>query len=236
MPLLLALLLLLLSTPAFADEQKPDDVIAFALTAEDWVTAATAKVEVNVNASIAGDKTGGARDSMLKAVQALAPKAEWRITSFNRGASASGLEQWNATFETRLPEAELGGINDRAKAASKPGMQLNINNIDFTPTLAENEAVRAKLRQAIAASATKELAAANAAFPDRHYRISEIRYGGASPFVGNRMMMKTMAASAPGADASSMNEQAAVETAQKMTLTAQVALAAVAPVTPPPAK
>lgn len=233
MPVLLALLLLFLATPALADEPKPDDAIALSLSSEDWVTAATARVQVSVNASISGDRAAGARATMRAAVSILEPKADWKITSFSRGQDSSGLEQWVVVFETRLPEVSLGGLNDKAKTASKPGMQLAVINIDFTPTLAEMEAVRAALRKNILAQAAKELESVNAALPGRNYRIAEVRFGGmqvAMPPVG--LMAKRMMMSADASTGASMEAALApspMETAQRIQLSADVVLAAVAP-------
>ena len=55
-------------------------------------------------------------------------------------------------------------------------MKINIATINFTPTLAEVEATRAKLRQELYASAQAELKRVNAAFPDRPYRIGIINF------------------------------------------------------------
>jgi hypothetical protein len=235
--LLAALLLLPLATPALADnDYKPDDVIAVQLSTEGWVTTKTARVVIQVNASVSGDAAGTTRDAMIKSVNALA-QADWRLISFNRNPSEAGLENWFAQFEARLPEKDLSGMNEKTKKASKPGMQLTVSEVDFTPTLAENEAVRSSLRKAIMDMATAELKSIQASFPDRNYRIANIAFGGGgggyNPMVAQAMapramMMKGAQVMSEAED--SMTNSAGVQTAQRIQETAYVSFAAVAPV------
>lgn len=241
------MLLLALLAPSISmadDELKPDDAISVNLTTEGWVQAKAALVMVSVNAAVvgdkAGDKAGGTRDAMIKTVSDLASKTEWRLTSFNRGQDPTGIEQWSAVFEARLPETDLGGIHQKAKTASKAGMQVSIMNIDFTPSLAEVEAVRADVRKALLAMAGKELEAINAANPGRNFRLSQISFDGAqgSPMRPQIMTMKRgmvqgmMAeASAPSMDGV-VNSSGGVETSQKIIMHANVTFAALAPVSP----
>jgi uncharacterized protein YggE len=223
------LVLLLLCVPAFAADYKPDDMISVALTTEGWVTTKTARVVLDVNASVSAATTGTTRAEMIKAVNALGG-GEWRIINFSRSQSSAGLENWIAQFENRLPEADLGGINEKLKKASKPGMQITVNGIDFTPTLAETEAAQSDLRKTILEMANAELKNVHAAFPDRGYRIAGISFnGGAMPTP--MMMRNVMAMKAAPMQADAMVESAQpLEAAQKLTLTAQVIFSAVAPI------
>lgn len=229
---LILLSLLLLPFAASADEgYKPDDTISLNLSTEGWVSTKTARVIVNVNAAVSGDNAGTTRDTMIKTVNALGG-GEWRLISFNRNQSNNGLENWFAQFENRLPETDLNGLNDKVKKASKPGMQMEVGAIDFTPTLAENQAAEAGLRKSLMEMASAELKTIQASFPERGYRIAAISFNGAAapmPFVPRMMAMKAMGA--PQADAAVTNEAGGggVETAQKIQLSAQVTFSAVAP-------
>jgi uncharacterized protein YggE len=229
--LLALFLMLLVPLAAHADDAKPDDMISLSLTTEGWVSTKTARVSVQVNASVSGDNSGTTRDAMIKAVNALGD-GEWRLISFNRSQSDTGLENWYAQFENRLPETALNGIHDKVKKASKPGMQLTVAGIDFTPTLAENEAAQAGLRKVIMDMANAELKTVQAAFPDRGYRIAAISFNGMNampvPMMNMRgRMMKgaTAMMDAPMAEGA----DSGVETSQKIQLSAQVTFAAVAP-------
>ncbi|MBI1274157.1 MAG: hypothetical protein GC131_08780 [Alphaproteobacteria bacterium] len=218
--------LLAISPAALAEDYKPDDTVTFDLVAEDWVTTQTARVSVTVDAAVSGEAAGTMRDAMVKAVSGLA-KGEWKLTGFSRGQDSTGLERWNATYEARLPEAALGGLHDIAKKQSKAGMQIKVMDIDFSPTLAEMEAARAGLRAQLVKQAGEQLATINATLPGRNYRIGEIGFGGASPPM-RPMMMKTMRAEMATFAADTGGAEP-MERAQKVTMSARVVYAALAP-------
>ncbi len=232
----LALLLLgsLIATPAFAESDvKPDDTVMFRLSVEDWVTTQTARVLVNVEAAVSGNSAGTMRDDMMKAVNNMV-KTDWRLTSFNRMEDQTGLERWSAVFESRVPEASLNGLNDQAKKASKAGMQLTVQHIEFTPTLAERQAADSRLRAHIYKLANEQLAELNKAMPDRKYRIGMINFLPNTPMnYGGRQ--KTMRAAAPmmaEAAMDSVGGGAPMEQSEKAVVNATVVLAAEAPQTP----
>ena len=229
--LLLALLLLCAALPAQAEEgYKPDDQVAFDLSAEGWATTTTARVTVNVDAAGAGSTSGTMRDDMQKAVNNLV-KTEWRLINFSRSQDQTGLERWNASFEARVPENQLGGIHDTAKKLGKAGLQLTIADIAFDPTLAEIETVKAKLRADLYKQIGDQLAALNTAFPGRQYRVGAINFNsmGMPPMMPPRpMMMKATMAVAGGAEG--MDYAAPMERAQKITQQVQIVFAALPPV------
>jgi predicted secreted protein len=237
---ILAFLLLAL-IPAFASADvnpKPDDEVSLNLTSEEWVVTKTARVVIQVNAAVSSSNAGSTRDAMLASVKQMA-EGEWRITSFNRSPSQNGLENWYAQFEARLPEKSLGGLNEKAQKASKPGMQLTVGEIDFTPTLDENEAARASLRKALMTKVSEELKTLNASFPGRDYRVADISFGGVQAMRAQRAYAmskmargnESMAAMAPAPEMM-QDSGGGMQTSQKLVLSATVTFAALAPVTP----
>lgn len=229
--LLASLLAMFLTTPAFAQDYAPDDIVQLDLTTEGFVTTQTANVTATVDAAITDDKAATARAEMQKAVNDLAKPtgSEWRLTGFNRSQDQTGLTRWQATFEARVAEAALAGINDRAVKASKAGMQLRIINMDFTPTLAETEAKRAELRADLYKRALEELTRVNAQLPGRNYRLLSVDFSGAGrpmPFA-QPMMMKAqrMEAMAMAADMGGVSAPSA-EVAQRLYITAVVTFGA----------
>jgi len=226
--ILLLIALILMSPAAFAQEMpKPDDTVGFSLSAEDWVTTKTAHVTLNVEAAVSAATAGTMRADMIKAVGDVA-KGDWRLVGFNRSQDQTGLDRWSASFESRLPESDLGGLADAAKKASKAGMQITVGDVDFTPTLDETEAVRTTLRARLYKQATDQLAALNAALPGRGYRIAQISFDDADnapppPRMMHRPMVMMAGASAAPAPAPEM------EHSEKLTMNAQVVYAAVPP-------
>jgi hypothetical protein len=209
-----------------------NDTVSLSLALEDWVETQSARTELAINASLPGSDAGKARSSMLDAVKTLAQGAEWRFTSFDRSQDASGLEHWQAVLEARLPEAKLGGLADRAKQASKPGLQINVQNVDFTPTLAETETARAKLRSEMYKKVNEALAQLNQVEPDRKYRIARIDFGGREAIPFNEAMVARRNA-VPMAAAAPMQEKVdggeAFSLSEKVKLHADVTFSALAP-------
>ncbi len=234
--LLPALFLLVLAVmPARAEPAAPrEDNIAFDLTAEGWAVSKTALAIVNVEAAV-GDKGAGAlRADLTKAVNDMAP-GEWRLTALNRSQDQAAVEHWSATFEARLPENQLNGLSEAAKKQSKPGMQLTLADLVFTPTLDEIEAERNQLRRQIYKDATEQLTSLNSAFPGRAYRIAMINFTGDTAldetavmpqvFRGPQLMMKAMTAASP---ANSAAGPGSIERFQKVRVTGRVIYAALA--------
>lgn len=206
------------------------DTIALSLSAEDWVETKTAKVTARVDATLAGDKAGDARGEALEALAGAAEDAQWRITGFNRSQDASGLERFSITAETRLPEAQLSGLAERAERRSRPGLKARILNVDFTPTRAEREAKLAELRAKIYADVAAELARVNAAYPDRDYRVRDLSVGltGAPP-VPQPRRARAMSADAMMATAEAAFVGGGASVSQKLVVNASVLLAAETP-------
>ncbi|TWB22737.1 putative secreted protein [Nitrospirillum amazonense] len=208
--------------------QPVQDQVTLTLTAEDWVKTDTARVSLTVDAG--GGNAGSARADVLKAAQAVSDKGEWRVVSFDRQQDAAGLDHWRAALEARLPEAQLGGLADRARQASRAGLQIRVEGVDFTPTLAEQEAVRTRLREALYRRVTEEMKGLNAAFPGRDFRVGRVDFnapvmsGGMAP----RAPMMAMAKTADGA----LAEGGGLDVAQKATQTARVTFSAYAPAAP----
>ncbi len=226
-----ALALCLTPLPALAQMPPPVmDSVTLQLDAEDWVDTASARVLVSVDAAGAGADAGTVRSSLLEAIRSLVPKAEWRIVRFERATDSAGLERWRALAEARLPDTALGGLSDKARQASRPGLQIRVDAVEFTPTPAEVDTVRTRLRGEIYRKAAAELKALEQVFPGRSFRMGSIDFDDDAMAV--RMMRKeaqamTMAAPAP-ADAAPLN------VSEKLSVSARVVLSAVAPTAPQP--
>ncbi|MFA5041482.1 MAG: hypothetical protein WC464_07610 [Bdellovibrionales bacterium] len=222
------LLLLSLISPASAqDQQKPDDAVSFDLSAEDWVSTKSARVVLGVEAAVNSPNAGSVRAEMAKSINDAA-KADWRLTSFNRIQDQTGMERWSVSFEARLPESALNGLRDSVKKASKAGMQITVNGIDFSPSHDEMEAARAALRARIYKEANEQLAALNSVLPGRNYRISQIAFETDIPAPiqmlhgSGKRMMNASVMSAPAA----VEMDQIQEVSQKLVVNAHITFAA----------
>lgn len=221
-----ALLLAILMAPPLAAQpmhhQQQRDEIVLHLTAEGWVETKTARVVAVADVAIAAENRNAVRDRMMASLKKLSPDAEWRIGEFVRTEDSAGLERWRVSAEARLPESALGGLDERAKSLSQPGLQLRIQAVQFTPTLEEREAALALLRNQLYEKAKEEAARVAKLWPERNFRVARINVGEAGRRPMARRAEQTMAAMpAPAAEA---NAGDAVAVAQKLVLRALVTL------------
>ncbi len=213
--------------PPRADAQTPPrhDEIVLDRSAEEWVETETARVVIAVDLAINAGQFGQARAEIEGDLRAISPKGTWRLTSFDKLRDEAGYERWRVIAEARLPGSVLSSLGPTVKNAGRSGRAFAIQEIDYTPTLAEREAALAQLRARLYAEAGRELAAINKAFPDRGFRIGTIDFS--NPAMPGRPMMdsaratRVMAAQAKGAPSSAV--------AEKLTVEARVILAAKAP-------
>jgi hypothetical protein len=200
----------------------PRDEIVLQLAAEDWVETKTARVVAAADVAIAGENRASVRDRMLDALKKLSPDADWRLSQFARSQDSAGLERWRVTAEARLPEKSLGGLDDRAKSLSQPGLQLRIATTQFTPTLDEREATLAKLRATLYAQAKAEAEQAAKTWPDRAYRVARVDFQQIGMPMARMAAQEAMPMAAAGGASFAAGDDLAV--AQKLTLQATVTL------------
>lgn len=230
LPAAMLLATALASSPAMADAApRPNDEIVLQLSTEGWVDTKSARITAVVQKVLSGDEAANTGDRVPAALNELAPDAEWHVVRFDRSRDESGLERWRITAETRLPESELGGIYDRARNLSQPGQQIQIADVDFTPTLAEREAAAAQLRAAIYREAQAEVKRVAEAFPDAGYRVTRV------DFVFNAAPIRlhaqdAVARAAPMAMQAAESKFAEQGVSERMVLNATVTIGA-----PPPA-
>ena len=165
---------LLFTTPSFAYAKKPAlDKVSYVLTASEWVNTKTAKVEVTVNASLNNQDLAKAREAIMGTLNQVA-KGQWHIINFNRSQDSSGLEKLLVVANARVEQANLVNLNKNAKNISKPGLTYKVTNVDFSPSLAEKNKVKAQLRQRLYQKIDAELTALNQTYPSQHFSVNRI--------------------------------------------------------------
>jgi len=208
-----------------AESEQPTDQIVLRLESEGWVETQTARVVAVVQTVIAGDSAQSEARGVPAILEDLAAKGDWRVVHFDRRRDASGLERWRITAETRLPEAALAGLYDRAKSISKPGRQVDVVQIDFTPTLAEREETAARLRADIYRRARAEAEAVAVIWPQRGFRVQRVDFDSDGGQPRPMPVLRTMAAS-PSAERTDFAGGESNPVTERMVVGAVVVLAA----------
>ena len=154
------------------------DKVVYPVTVQQWVSTQTAKVEVSVDATLKESDLSKARGNIRANLDKIGGKADWHITQFRRSQDQSGLERVAVQAEARLPEGQLANLRQQAKAMSKAGSTYRINNIDFTPSMADMQQARADLRAKVYMQANQELVRLNKQYPGQKFHLHRVNFVG----------------------------------------------------------
>ncbi len=149
------------------------DKIVFQTSAKQWVSTQTALLNVNIDATLSNADLVKARADIMSNLNKIT-KGDWHLLSFDRSQDSSGLEKLNVQAQVRVNQSVLTDIYQNAKAASKPGAQYTISEIDFKPSLDEVQTVRAAVRKQLYQQVNEELDRMNKAYPNQNYSVSNI--------------------------------------------------------------
>jgi hypothetical protein len=174
---------LLFAVPAHAEDGAPvtrqgpaDDEVVLMFEVEDWVETTSATVRIAADLAVEAGAFGTARDDLVASLVGFGIDTQWRIVQFSKRADDAGYERWSVTAEARVPEAALSDLTAKTKQATRPGRSLRVAEIDYSPMLAEREAVIDALRARVYGRVGREIDALNTAFADRGFRIRLIDF------------------------------------------------------------
>jgi hypothetical protein len=195
------------TTPlAFADcnSQPPLNEVTFRLSAEEWVQTTSAKLMVEIHATLDKKTLAQMRQQIMVNLNKIA-QGNWHITNFERSQDNSGLEKLYVVAEARVNESALTNVNTEAEKLSEPGVKYKIQNIDFTPSMADMEKAKMDLRKTIYHDAQAEITTLNSVYPAQKYVLHGIQFGEYVTANGMRAMPMVMMATGAGSQRSSDN-------------------------------
>lgn len=199
----LILISALFSITAWADVSLDPlfNKVILQLSAEQWVTSKTALVNVAVNASVSDNAIEKIQGQVLDKLSKLSDKGEWHIISLDRSLDKSGLERIQIMGQARLPNTDLAGLRDKAKAISKPGETYTIDNIQFVPSDDEIRDANSALRDNVYQQVKAELARLAKAYPDQKYYLHNINFASGmipGPIMPQNVMLAKVSANGAG--------------------------------------
>lgn len=202
--------------------------VSLQLSAEQWITTKTALVTVGVNASVSDTGLEKIQNEVLSKLSQISNKGEWHIIDFNRSLDQSGLERVQISAQIRLVSSDLVGIRDKAKAISKPGSTFTIDNVEFSPSAEELQAVNTALRDNIYQQAKTEIADLNKLYPEDKYYLHNINFNSDFSQQPQPMMYKAATFGGMGSVAANVNvaRVSNLVVGNKLKITANVILAA----------
>lgn len=159
------------------DSRRPlQDTITLQLRDEVTVTNDTVRMTVPIVALIDGDTAEETIRSDIRAALAkFIPGAEWQFNSIYRSPDGTGHERMQLNAVARVSERENNRLEQRAKEASRTGLQINPPNVDSTIPASKLEEAEAKLRISLVKKAVQEQAALTEA-AGRKYRLHSLNF------------------------------------------------------------
>lgn len=193
--------------------------VTLQFNAESWSVSKTALVNININAALSDKGLEKIHSQIMEKLNSLSNKGEWHLISYDRTQDKSGLESVQIAAQARLPETELNGLRDKAKAMSKPGETYTLDSIQFTPSEDEIRMTQSQLRDNIYQQIKAEIARLNRIYPEQKYYVHDVNFltGSYPAPMAQTVMFKA------GGESASRN---ALSVGDKLRLFATVVLAA----------
>lgn len=169
--------------------------VIYRVKEEQWAVTNSAQVTVNINANLSTAGLSKARQEIMTKLNKIAA-GSWHITAFKRTKDSSGLERVSVSAQTRVPENALANLRTKAASASRPGESYTIKDIDFSPTLAQFQAVKAQLRHKIYQDINAEIKRLNRIYPNQGYSVKSINFLPSAKYNPWRRQIRSMAMNA----------------------------------------
>lgn len=163
-------------------EQTRDDVINIVVNVEDWISSQEADVQLTVNMAV--DDGMDTKAVIEQAFDEILKGNDWKVIDLTQFEDSTKMTKLNATIYARLDEQLLSNLEDYIKEIIKPGLQIQVSSIDFTPTLAEMEDFNHKLRKEVYDKIKDEIALLHEVNSGQKWRVGQVSFNDValSPF------------------------------------------------------
>lgn len=152
-----------------------NNTVTLPLSAQTWVKSQTAKVIVELNASLKQKQVLDLPKKLHKNLHKLADQ-NWHITHFNKESAKSGLDKVTIQAQTRLDNQAILKLKKQLKDVSEAGMTYHLKKVDYKPSFKQLQHNRAQLRQSIYKQAQQESNSLQKTYNNRHPHIQSINF------------------------------------------------------------
>lgn len=212
-----------------SEDRRPlQDTITLQLREETTVTNDTVRLTVPVTALIDGDTAEETiRADIRTALAKFIPEADWQFNSIYRAPDGTGHERMQLNAVARVSERENYKLDQRAKAVSRQGLQINPPQVDSTIPASKLEEAERALRATLVKKAVEEMKSLSEA-AGRTYRLNAVNFLNAGDVMQRKSphLNATVAASyGSGFAAEAPGGGDTLSNAQKIFLSAEVVFA-----------
>ena len=206
--------------------QRPQLRIALLqLRDEVTVTNDTVRLTVPVTALISDDTAEETiRSDIRAALTKFVPGAEWQFNGINRAPDGTGHERIQLNAVARVSERENYKLDQRAKEASRQGLQINQPHVDTTIPNGKLEEAERSLRVSLTEKAVEEMKLLTKA-AGRTYRLHSLTFLNNGEVAIRKSALNATASYGSGFGIESAPGGGDLSNAQKISLAAEVVLA-----------
>ncbi|MDF1653632.1 MAG: hypothetical protein P1U34_00820 [Coxiellaceae bacterium] len=203
-----------------AAQPDPLSMISYQPSVQGWVTTKTANVTVAVAATLNGNDVASRKNAIMQHLQGLMPKVQWHVSQFSQVQDPSGLTRLSLRAQARLPQSDTSNLAQKLSKLSRSGEKYTLQGMAFAPSLKEVNAAKMELRQQLYQQVLGEISTLNKTY-NRQYYPAKIQFISVSPRPMPAMYMK-----AAVADNATHSAGSVPTVASRLTITANVQLAA----------
>lgn len=156
-------------------DSQDQNVVTLPLSAHNWVKSKTAKVVVQLNASVKDKQVLNLPDQLHQTLHKLADQ-NWHVTHFDKDSDKSGLNKVVIDAQTRLDNQAILKLKQQLKDVSQAGMTYHLKEVSYKPSFKQLQANRAQLRQSIYQQAQQEAQTLQKTYSDKQPHIQSINF------------------------------------------------------------
>ena len=183
--------LVLLTGSAFADcAQAPlIDVVRFDVAAKTSIPIDTAKVSVQLSANVSPKALSNVQSEVKGKLENAVESSQWTIDSYQQSKTQSGFIAVDVMLSSRLNAEQIAQLTQALDQISEVGQSFTIANVDYSPSQADIDAARNRLRIEVYQEIQKHADELNKA-TKQDYQIHEIDFNTETvPNMKTRMVM-----------------------------------------------
>ena len=151
------------------------NVVTLPISAQTWVKSPTAKVIIELNASIKDQQVLHLPSQLQNTLHKLADQ-EWHVTHFDKDTDKSGLNKIVIDAQTRLDNEALLKLKKQLKNVSQAGMTYHLKKVDYEPSHQQLKNNRAQLRQSIYHQAHQEAQRLQKTYSNKKIHVQSINF------------------------------------------------------------
>ena len=144
-------------------------------SAERMVQADSARVLVDLDATVKSDDLATIKANAEKNLEKLIPDSQWQVVSYEQQKTRSGMVHAKMVFKARLGDEGVARLTRNLGSLNSSGTQYKIAGISYSPQLKDIEHAKKQLRSTILADINNQVEEINKN-TGSHYKLKSVHF------------------------------------------------------------